>query len=131
MGAAIRRNRALDGTARFVARYNSTSPTRLRSLHFGAGAEALVADGIGVGGEDTAAVIGDAAWAHVSHCAVLQLRRRCSNHLFTGHEVRVFLTHVEQVRFVRPDGAVADAIGQNYGPKIIRHGVDDARPHAA
>ena len=32
---------------------------------------------------------------------------------------------------MRPDGAVANAIGQDDGAQIVRYGVDDARAHAA
>ena len=54
-----------------------------------------------------------------------------TNDLGARHQVRIFLSHIEQVCLMRRDGAIADAIGHHDGTKIVAHGIDHRGPHAA
>ena len=51
--------------------------------------------------------------------------------LVAGQQVRVFLPHVEKVRVVRTEGAIADAVGRDDRAEVIAHGVDHGRADAA
>ena len=49
----------------------------------------------------------------------------------SGQQVGVFLADVEQIGRMRPERAVADAVGRNDQPEIQAHRVDGAGAHAA
>src|SRR5215470_13283410 len=59
-----------------------------------------------------------------SLCFLMHRAGQMIDDLGTCHQVRVLLSHIEQVRRMRRDGAIADAIGHHDGAKIVAHGID-------
>src|SRR4051812_17751502 len=47
------------------------------------------------------------------------------------HEIGILAAHIKEVRLMRPQRAIADAVGRDHSGQLMAHRVDDTCPNAA